>query len=143
MTDGHAERYFLAKQCLWPVIDEMRIRQMAEKPQLSHQELGYQIRRMLTPVHFTCVPDRDLLCDPPKYTSYDPLDRQSCHPEKLICAKDLCKEDLMMTRKWNTNNSSATRKSVSHLAGGTCASKLTSIKCSSILTWNIVDTFLQ
>jgi len=40
------------------------------------------------------VADRDLLCDPPKYTDYDPLHRQSCHPEKIIKAKDLSKSDL-------------------------------------------------
>jgi len=51
MTDGHVQRYFPAKQCLWPVLDEQVIRQLADKPSLSHQELGFLIRQMLTPKH--------------------------------------------------------------------------------------------
>jgi len=94
MTDGHVTRVFPAKHCLWPVLDEMFVRQMCDKPQLSHQELGSKLRQMLTPVHFTCVPDVDLTCVPPKYLNYDPLGRQSQHPDKLIKAKDLSKDDL-------------------------------------------------
>ena len=29
-----------------------------------------------------------------QYTDYDPLGRQSCHPEKIIRAKDVSKKDL-------------------------------------------------
>jgi len=95
MTDGHVQRYFPSSQCLWPVLDDMKIRQLAEKHTLSHQDLGRKIRQMLKPVHFTCVPDADLICDNPKYLLYDPLGRQSSHPDLLIKAKDLSKNDLM------------------------------------------------
>jgi len=95
MTEEHVLRYFPAKQCLWPVLDDRTIRQLADKPTLSHQEFGYKIRQMLMPKHFTCVRDADLNCTPPKYTGYDPLGRQSCQPDKLIKAKDLCKSDLL------------------------------------------------
>ena len=52
------------------------------------------IRRMLKQVHFTCMPDRDMLCDPPKYTTYDPAIGHT-HPDKLVHAKDLSKNDLL------------------------------------------------
>jgi len=94
MTDGHVDRYFPAGQCLWPVLDENKVRKLAEKPHISHQELSCMIRRMLKPVHFTCVPDCDRLCDPPKYTSYDPAVGHH-HPDKLVRAKDLSKNDSL------------------------------------------------
>jgi len=95
MTDGHVMRYFPSSQCLWPAMDENKIRQMADKHTMSHQELGKKIRRMLKPVHYTCVSDEDLKADPPKYLLFDPLGRQSNHPDLLIKAKDLSKNDLL------------------------------------------------
>jgi len=95
MTDGHCQRYFPSRQCLWPALDAMKVRQLADKHTLSHQDLGHKIRQMLKPVHFTCVPDADITCQPPKYLPYDPLGRQSSHPDLLIKAKDLSKNDLM------------------------------------------------
>jgi len=53
MTDGNVMRYFPSSQCLWPAIDEMKIRELADKHTLSHQELGRKIRRMFKPVHYT------------------------------------------------------------------------------------------
>ena len=94
MTDGHVMRYFPSSQCLWPAIDESKIREMADKHTMSHQELGRKIRRMLKPVHYTCVSDEDLKADPPKYLLFDPLGRQSNHPDLLVKAKDLSENDL-------------------------------------------------
>jgi len=93
MTDGNVTRYFPAGQCLWPVLNEEKVRKLAEKNHISHHELGCLIRRMLKPVHYTCVPDRDMLCQPPKYTTYDPAIGHH-HIDKLIKAKDLSKADL-------------------------------------------------
>ena len=95
MTDGHCTRYFPSSQCLWPALDEKKIRELADKHTVSHQELGRKIWCLLKPVHFTCVSDADLNCDPPKYLPFDPLGRQSNHPDLLIKAKDLSKNDLM------------------------------------------------
>jgi len=95
MTDGDVQYLFPAKQCLWPVLNPMTVRELAKKQNLSDQHLGAEIRKMLVPVHFTCVPDKDLHCNLPKYTDFDPLGRQSCHPDKIIKAKDLSKHDLM------------------------------------------------
>ena len=95
MTDGHVMRYFPSSQCLWPAIDENKIRELADKHTLSHQELGRKIRGMLKPVHYTCVSDADLTADPPKFLPFDPLGRQSTHPDLLVKAKDLSKNDLM------------------------------------------------
>ena len=93
MTDTDVDRYFSAGQCLWPVLDELEVRKLAETPHLTHTEFGSLIRRMLKPVHFTCVPDRDLTCDPPKYVTYDPLVGHH-NTDKLVRAKDLSKQDL-------------------------------------------------
>ena len=95
MTDGHVTRYFPSSQCLWPAIDDNKIREMADNHTISHQELGRKIRRMLKPVHYTCVSDEDLKADPPKYLLFDPLGRQSNHPDLLVKAKDLSKNDLL------------------------------------------------
>jgi len=94
MTDTNVDRYFNAGQCLWPVLDDIEVRKLAETPHLTHSEFGQMIRRILKPVHFTCVPDRDLTCDPAKYTTYDPHVGHH-NTDKLVRAKDLSKEDLL------------------------------------------------
>ena len=93
MTDTNVERYFQSGQCLWPILDDLEVRKLAETAHITHAELGSMIRRMLKPVHFTCVPDRDLTCDAPKYTTYDPLVGHH-NSDKLVRAKDLSKQDL-------------------------------------------------
>ena len=36
MTDTNVDRYFNAGQCLWPVLDDIEVRKLAETPHLTH-----------------------------------------------------------------------------------------------------------
>ena len=93
----------------------------SEKPNLSDQHLGAEIQKMLIPVHYTCVPDKDLYCNPPKYTDFDPLGRQSCHQtrsSKLRISQSMIFKRCLSLR-WSTNSTSTTKSVSCHSDGGT------------------------
>ena len=94
MTDVNVQRLFPGKQCLFPVVTDSTIWRLAARHNLSDAQLGQQLRCMLAPVHFTCVPDNDLRANPPCYTNFDPIQHLSLDGDSYIRAKDLSHEDL-------------------------------------------------
>jgi len=94
MTDVNVQRLFPAKQCLFPVVTDSTISKLAARHDLSDAQFGQQLRSMLAPVHFTCVPDKDLRANPPRYTNFDPIQRLSLDGDSYIRAKDLSRDDF-------------------------------------------------
>jgi len=119
--ESDVQRLFQAKQCLWPVLDPMKICQLAEKPTLSHEQLGHEIRRILIPVHYTCVPDCDLLCDPPNTRTMirwaaNPAIRRKSFEQKM-CPRRI--SNKWMRLRQNISSSYETKSHPCPLAGGT------------------------